>query len=81
MGNGHQLPPLDLTGAVADIGDYLKAGKNSVEIIVSTTLGNAIRPLTEELLSSGTTFQGPAPLVEADGLVSPVLVMPYTVIK
>lgn len=77
--NGHQLPPLDPTDAVADIGDFLVNGTNTVEIVVSTTLGNVLRPIYQEIRSSGTTWLGPQPVEQAYGLLQPVMVMPYRI--
>ena len=75
--NGQQLPPLDPTNAIADIGAFVVKGSNRVEIVVSTTLGNALRPWYHETISSGTTWLGPAPIEQAYGLVQPVSVLPY----
>jgi len=42
--NGQLLPPLDQQDlSHIDIGPYLKAGRNDVEVIVATTLINAVR--------------------------------------
>ena len=78
--NGHQLPPLDPTNAVADIGNCLSSGVNTVEIEVSTTLGNALRPVYETVRSSGTTWLGPQPVEQDYGLVQPVTVLPYNTV-
>jgi hypothetical protein len=78
--NGNQLPPLDPTKAVADIGDYLVNGTNKVEVVVSTTLGNVLRPIYKEIISSGTTWLGPQPVEQGYGLLSPVSVVPYTTV-
>lgn len=79
--NGQQLPPLDPTAAWMDVGDYLRDGKNTVEVVVTTTLGNALIPLynenPEQLKTSGTTWLGPKPLEQEYGLVMPVMVVPY----
>lgn len=75
--NGHQLPPLDPTHAVADISGYVRDGDNEVLVVVATTLGNAVRPHWGELRSSGTLALGPLPPVQAYGLVSEVLVKQY----
>jgi len=72
--NGHQLPPLDPTAAVADISGYLREGENDVRVVVATTLGNAVRPLWSELRSSGTLALGPLPVVQEYGLVGEVSV-------
>jgi len=75
--NGHQLPPLDPTDAFADIGDCLVSGTNNVEIVVSTTLGNVLRPIYKEIVSSGTTWLGIQPVEQGYGLLQPVTVLPY----
>ena len=75
--NGKQLPPLDPTAARADIGEYLQEGRNEVMIVVTTTLGNALIPFTDEVRSSGTLWLGPEPVEQANGLVFPVVVVPY----
>ncbi|KAI5370266.1 Putative Galactose-binding-like domain superfamily [Septoria linicola] len=75
--NGHQLPPLDPTDAKADIADCLVEGANVVEIVVSTTLGNALIPVHEQAKSSGTLWLGPAPVEQDYGLVSNVTIVPY----
>ncbi|KAK5129265.1 hypothetical protein LTR08_003644 [Meristemomyces frigidus] len=75
--NGDQLPPLDPTDAIADIGSCLVDGMNTVEVVVSTTLGNALRPIYTKIISSGTTWLGPQPVEQAYGLVQPVTVLPY----
>ncbi|KAK4555453.1 hypothetical protein LTR86_007205 [Recurvomyces mirabilis] len=76
--NGQQLPALDPTDAIADIGDQLIHGSNTIEIVVSTTLGNVLRPIYTSIRSSGTTWLGPQPLEQEYGLVQDVLVVPYT---
>lgn len=75
--NGHQLPPLDPTHALADISEYVKTGENEVLVVVATTLGNAVRPHWSELKSSGTLALGPLPPAQAYGLVSEVVVKQY----
>ena len=81
--NGQQLPPLDPTDAWADIGDYLEKGENHVEVVVTTTLGNALIPIYDEdhprIKTSGTLWLGPVPEEQAYGLVVPVKVVPYLI--
>jgi hypothetical protein len=55
--NGRRIPPLDVTHAKADITNYLVAGVNKVEAVVATPLGNVLRPIWSQLMSSG---EGPA---------------------
>ena len=75
--NGRKLPPLDPTAAVADIGSFLVHGKNTMEVIVTTTLGNALIPIHEAVRTSGTLWLGPAPIEQEYGLVMPVQLVPY----
>jgi hypothetical protein len=75
--NGHHLPPLDPTHAVADISEYVKDGDNVILVAVATTLGNAVRPHWDALRSSGTLALGPLPPAQAYGLVSEVVVKQY----
>lgn len=75
--NGNPLPPLDPTHAVADIGEYLIDGANEVEVVIGTTLGNVLRPIYQEVVSSGTRWLGPRPVEQGYGLVRGVSVVPY----
>ena len=79
--NGAQLPPLDVTDAVADIGPYLVDGENVVEIIVATPLGNALRPIWPDLLTSGRVPDSQPPLVAEYGLLQDVRVVPYVEVE
>ncbi|KAK3718236.1 Psort location [Vermiconidia calcicola] len=75
--NGHQLPPLDPMAAIADIGDYLVDGENQVEVVVTTTLSNALIPIHQNLQTSGTLWLGEEPVQQEYGLVTPVSIVPY----
>lgn len=75
--NNHTLPPLDLTWATADISAYLVPGKNTVEAVVSTPLLNALRPIWEDLRSSGGPPQFTAAPPQNYGLLGKVIVIPY----
>lgn len=80
--NGHVLPALDVTWARADISSYLQNGVNSVEVVVSTPLGNALRAIWDIVENSGKfahTQLGP-PDVASYGLVGSVTVIPYEVV-
>ena len=79
--NGNQLPPLDPTNAIADMGPYLADGLNQVEIVIGTTLGKALRPIYEDVRSSGTVWRGTEPVEQGYGLVEPVKVLPYKTTK
>ncbi|KAL9108497.1 MAG: hypothetical protein Q9227_006712 [Pyrenula ochraceoflavens] len=55
--NSHPVPPLDPTNPLTDITPYLSStqqnSENEVLATVSTPLGNALRPIWNELRSSG----------------------------
>ena len=83
--NGQQIPPLDPTAAWADVGEWLRDGENTVEVVVTTTLSNALIPLYQRdgegegdlIRTSGTLWLGPQPLEQEYGLVMPVSIVPY----
>lgn len=84
--NGHPLPPLDFNAASTDIGSLLRNGENMLEVVVTSPLANALRPLWNELMTSGNyapapgTLTPPAvapPAVQEYGLVLPVWLRPY----
>ncbi|KAF2177633.1 hypothetical protein K469DRAFT_644095 [Zopfia rhizophila CBS 207.26] len=84
--NGHRLPPLDVTDAKADVKEYLVEGVNMVEAVVSTPLGNVMRPIWWQLMSSGESPGSPdagpskgfvEPPQGAYGLKGQVWVRPY----
>ena len=81
--NGHVLPPLDVTWAHADISSYLQTGVNRVEVVVSTPLGNALRPIWDSLESSGkfAKSQIGAPEIAGYGLVGSVTIIPYEIVS
>ncbi|KAJ5716257.1 secreted protein [Penicillium malachiteum] len=78
--NGQELPPLDITWARRDIGQFLQKGENTLQVTVSTTLGNGLRTYWDVLETSGklATAEEPDPPSEADyGLIYPVKIAPY----
>ena len=75
--NGHQLQPLDPTAGIADIAGCLVDGDNTIEVVVSTPLGNALRPIYQQSRTSGTVWLGPEPEEQDYGLVMPISVIPY----
>jgi hypothetical protein len=78
--NGQILPPVDLTWAKHDVGSLLKQGENTVEVVVSTPLGNVLRHYWDELETSGKLATATIPAVPdeaAYGLLSPVKIVPY----
>ena len=80
--NGHVLPALDVTWARADISSYLQYGINTVEVVVTTPLGNALRAIWDIVENSGKfahTQLGP-PDIASYGLVGSVTVIPYEVV-
>jgi hypothetical protein len=66
--NGQNVP-IDQLAAVADIGPYLKAGRNSIAVRVATTLNNRLAKVDESVANRG--------LVQPYGLVGPVVLTPY----
>ena len=76
--NNQRMPPLDVTAPQADISHSLKKGINTVEIVVSTQLGNAMIPIVGDLLTAGAPPSGTGLIVVTDnGLVGEVTVKPY----
>jgi hypothetical protein len=76
--NGQQVPPLDPTRPVADITDLLVVGQNSIEIVVATTLGQAVRAEWDEIQSGGypVTLLALPPDEQEYGLLYPVEFIP-----
>ncbi|KAJ0417245.1 hypothetical protein BJY00DRAFT_325726 [Aspergillus carlsbadensis] len=77
--NEQQIPPLDLTNPVADIGPYLRRGENTIRVTVPTTLWNYLRTIFGDLVTAGAPargFGGPSLAGEA-GLVGSVTLTPY----
>lgn len=79
--NGHVLPPLDVTWAKADIGQYLVQGENEVEVVTTTTLINRIIPIWRELETSGLPAILPAPATQDYGLLFDVKLIPYRAVS
>lgn len=50
---------------------------NEVVIVIGTTLGNVLRPIYQDVISSGTRWLGPQPEEMGYGLVREVRVVPY----
>lgn len=65
--NGEDVAFIDQLSATAEVGQYLKAGTNTIEVTVSTTLINRLRTLDK------TQSTWPA---EPNGLVGPVTLTP-----
>ena len=66
--NGRAVP-IDQLSAEADVGPYLKAGRNTIAVRVATTLNNRLSALDEAVRNRG--------LVQGYGLVGPVVLTPY----
>ena len=66
--NGHTVA-IDQLSAEGDLGNALKAGKNTLVVRVATTLNNRLAKIEEEVANRG--------LVQPYGLVGPVKVTPY----
>ncbi|KAF1974068.1 hypothetical protein BU23DRAFT_505855 [Bimuria novae-zelandiae CBS 107.79] len=88
--NGCRLPPLDVSQPRVDIKKHLVEGENTVEAVVATPLGNVLRPIWWQLMSSGegpgSADAGPAhgfvePPQGRYGLQSEVVVVPYVEVE
>jgi hypothetical protein len=66
--NGRMIS-IDQIGAESDIGAYLKAGRNTIEVRVATTLNNQLAKIDSDVANRG--------LVQPYGLVGPVRLTPY----
>lgn len=84
--NGVNLPPLDITNAMADISTYLRPGNNTVTAIVPTTWWNYLRTILDTLESAGAhplplvleSLLGlPLPPTDDEGLMAGVIVTPF----
>jgi len=65
-----QAVSIDQLAAAADIGPYLKAGRNSIVLRVATTLNNRLAKIDEGVANRG--------LVQPYGLAGPVVLTPYS---
>lgn len=76
--NSHQVPPLDPTRPIADITDFLVSGKNSIEIVVATTLGGSVRAAWNEIQvgANPVTLTAILPDEQDYGLLHPVEIIP-----
>lgn len=81
--NSHLLPPLNIYHPTVDITPYLVPGNNTLEIVIATPLGNALRPIWKSLVTGGHFFGGgteniaPVPVLADYGLVGEVTVVPF----
>ena len=51
--NGQRTVPVDVTWPRVDVTKHLKPGLNSIDVVVSTPLGNALIPIQDQLRSMG----------------------------
>ncbi|NHC23119.1 alpha-L-rhamnosidase [Nocardioides sp. IC4_145] len=67
--NGHALPACDVLDTTVDLGHALRAGRNVIEVEVTSTLINRLRTVTPEVYGVATR--------QDYGLVGPVRLVPY----
>ncbi|WKN47435.1 glycosyl hydrolase [Nocardioides sp. Arc9.136] len=67
--NGRALPPCDVLDTTVDLGHTLRAGRNVVEVEVTSTLINRLRTVTPEVYGVAAR--------QDYGLVGPVRLVPY----
>ncbi|MEV6813582.1 glycosyl hydrolase, partial [Micromonospora sp. NPDC051296] len=67
--NGAALPPCDVLSTRVDVGPYLRAGRNTIEVEVATTLSNRLRVTRPEVFAVAAR--------QAYGLIGPVRLVPY----
>ena len=67
--NGRALPPRDVLDLRVDLGPYLRAGRNTIEVEVATTLSNRLRVTRPEVFAVAAR--------QAYGLIGPVRLVPY----
>ncbi|RAK79989.1 uncharacterized protein BO72DRAFT_525668 [Aspergillus fijiensis CBS 313.89] len=81
--NGHAIGPVDLSAARKDIGAWVRAGRNTVEVAVASPLGNVVRDYWEIIKSGGkgAGVTGALPAVAEYGLVRVGWVVPYEVVE
>ncbi|UPK96040.1 hypothetical protein LCI18_006975 [Fusarium solani-melongenae] len=76
--NGQLLPSADISDAGLDISQYVRSGKNSIEVRTSGTLFNAVKARVDWVKNGGQGPVAPALYTEQDwqhyGLVGPVTV-------
>ncbi|KAI9692010.1 MAG: hypothetical protein M1820_009585 [Bogoriella megaspora] len=77
--NSQPLPPLDTTGAKADVAGFLVEGKNVLDVVVTTPLGNVLSGIWGRLRTSGVAPASGAPKLKDYGLMGSVTVVPYII--
>ncbi|KAM3071256.1 hypothetical protein ACMFMF_007729 [Clarireedia jacksonii] len=87
--NGKNLPAFDITNPTVDIGSFLQTGKNVLELKVSSTLKNPLRPIWDSLETAGggvasnwnTLTKLGFGLEQHYGLIGEVQIVPYVLIS
>ncbi|PYI20353.1 secreted protein [Aspergillus violaceofuscus CBS 115571] len=81
--NGQAIGPVDLSAARKDIGAWVRAGRNTVEVVVASPLGNVLRAYWGVVGSGGkgAAETGALPGVAEYGLVGTAWVVPYEVVE
>ncbi|NYI12192.1 hypothetical protein BKA05_003707 [Nocardioides marinus] len=67
--NGHDVGPCDPLVTTVDVGAWLRAGRNEIEVEVASTLLNRLRTVTPDVYGVASR--------QAYGLVGPVRLVPY----
>jgi hypothetical protein len=80
--NEHPLPPLDLSAPRADLGQYIRNGRNQVTIVVPTTMWNYVRSILNQIMNAGaepllSSISSVSPPRSENGLVGEVKLVPY----
>jgi len=85
--NGKRLPVFDITNPTLDITSFLKEGKNVLQLKVSSTLKNSLRPIWADLRTAGggvaSTWSATANLgfgLQHYGLIGEVRIVPYALV-
>lgn len=86
--NGKNLPAFDITNPTVDLKPYLKKGVNVLELKVSSTLKNALRPIWDSLRTAGggvaLGWNATAALgfgLQDYGLIGEVRIVPYGLVR
>ncbi|CAL5865932.1 uncharacterized protein PFLUO_LOCUS138 [Penicillium psychrofluorescens] len=84
--NGQRLPPVDLAAPRANLGPYLRSGRNVVTIVVPTTMWNYLRSIFGQLRNAGIKpllleQMSTLPARGPNGLVGKVELVPYANVR
>jgi hypothetical protein len=86
--NSKSLPAFDITNPTVDIGSFLQTGKNVLELKVSSTLKNSLRPIWDSLETAGggvasswSTLTNLGFGLQHYGLIGEVQIVPYTLLS